>query len=170
MREIKAEELNINPFTKISNDWMVLSAGTKENGYNAMLCSWGHMGAIWQNGGGLPSVVIYIRPSRYTKEFVDREDFFTLSFFDEKYKKGMTYLGTHSGRNEDKIANAGFTPEFTDGTTYLKEANMVFVCRKLYSATLKEEDFHSKKILDECYPDKDFHDMYIAEITKILAE
>lgn len=170
MKEIKIEDIKLNPFTKISDEWMILAAGTKENGYNAMTCSWGHMGAIWQSGGGLPSVVVYVRPSRYTKEFVDREEFFTVSFFDKKYKKDMAYIGTHSGRDEDKIAKVGFTPVFTDESTYFEEADMVFICRKLYQAPIKEEGFVRQETVDECYPKRDFHEMYIGEIVKALVK
>ena len=72
-------ELSINPFTMIAKEWMLLAAGNAERGYNAMTVSWGHLGAIWGQEGGYPTAVIYVRPQRYTKEFVDREELFTLA-------------------------------------------------------------------------------------------
>ena len=75
-REIKPEELDFNPFQKIGKQWMLITAGN-ESGYNTMTASWGGAGVMW----GKPSVTAYIRPQRYTKEFVDREETFTLSFY-----------------------------------------------------------------------------------------
>lgn len=168
MKEITVSQLNINPITEISDSWMLLTAGT-EAGYNTMTCSWGHIGAIWGHGKGMPTAVCYVRPQRYTKEFVDREALYTLSFFPEGYKKQLAYLGSHSGRDGDKVAKAGLSPVFGDGFTYFAEAKLVLVCRKVYRGTLKEEGFLDKTILDDHYPDRDLHDMYIGEIVKILA-
>lgn len=109
-----------------------------------------------------------MRPQRYTKEFLDREELFTLSVFDESYKKALAYLGMHSGRNEDKIAKAALTPVFINGTICFAEAKMVFVCRKLYHAPLVESGFVDKSLVECNYPDKDFHEMYVGEIIKIL--
>ena len=107
--------------------------------------------------------MIFVRPQRYTKQFVDREEKYTLCFF-PGYKKEMGYLGTKSGRDEDKVAAVGLTPVFGEDFTYFAEASVVLVCRKLYQATLKEEDFLDKAVVDSCYPTRDFHDMYVGQI------
>ena len=112
MREIDVRELRLNPMTLIADEWMLLTAGTQAAGYNTMTCSWGHMGAIW----GHPTAICYVRPQRYTKEFIDREPLYTLSFFDGR-KKELSYLGSHSGRDEDKVAKTGLTPAFGEGFT-----------------------------------------------------
>ncbi len=138
------------------------------HGYNTMAASWGHLGSIWGHGGGLPTAVVYIRPQRYTKAFVDREDYYTLSFFPEGYKKQLAYLGTASGRDEDKVAKAGLTPVFDEHGTWFAEASLVLVCRKLYRAPIREEYFLDKSIVEDCYPERDFHDLYIGEIVKVL--
>ena len=88
--------------------------------------------------------------------------------FGPAYKEQLGYLGTRSGRDEDKVAKVGLTPVFSDGTTYFKEANLVLICKKLYRAPILEEGFIDKSIVDDCYPDKDFHDMYIGSIEKVL--
>jgi flavin reductase (DIM6/NTAB) family NADH-FMN oxidoreductase RutF len=167
MKEISYTELNINPMTLIGGEWMLLTAGTREHGYNTMTCSWGHLGAIWGHGGGYPTSVCYVRPQRYTKEFVDREELYTLCFFNER-KKELAYLGTHSGRDEDKVAKVGFTPAFGEGYTYFEEAKLVLVCRKLYRAPLKEEGFFHPEVVEDNYPNRDFHDLYIGKIEKVL--
>lgn len=164
------KDLQINPVDMISKGWLLITAGNKEKGYNTMTACWGHIGAIWGHGRGLPTAMVYIRPQRYTKEFVDREEYYTLSFFSNDYKRQLAYLGSHSGRDEDKVAKVGLTPEFDMDTTYFNEADMVFICRKIYRAPLKEEGFLDKQIMEDNYPLKDFHDMYVGEIVKVLVK
>ena len=90
-----------------------------------MTISWRHVGAIWGANQGMPTATIYIRPQRYTKEFVDRKPLFTISYLSADYRKELLYLGGRSGRDEDKVANSGLTPVFGDGFTYFAEAKMV---------------------------------------------
>lgn len=170
MKEILVSELQMNPMTLIAKEWMLLTAGTEDRGFNTMTASWGHLGAIWGQGGGLPTSVCYVRPQRYTKEFMDREELYTLCFFPEEYKKALGYLGSHSGRDGDKVAHVGLTPAFGEGYTYFEEAKLVLVCRKLYRAPLVAEGFVDRSIIDQCYAAGDFHDMYIGEIVKVLAK
>jgi len=167
-KNIDVKDFILNPITTISQEWMLLSAGNKENGYNTMTVSWGHLGAIW--GKGFPTAVVYVRPQRYTKEFIDREEYFTLSILGDEYKKQLAYLGSHSGRDEDKIKVTGLTPEFGLDSVYFEEAKMVLVCRKLYRAPLIEEGFYDKSIVEESYANKDFHEMYVGEIVEILVK
>ncbi|MBQ3551863.1 MAG: flavin reductase family protein [Clostridia bacterium] len=170
MKEIPVKELIINPSEMIAHEWMLISAGTKERGYNTMTASWGHLGSIWGHSGGLPTSVIYVRPQRYTKEFIDREELYTLTFFPKEYKNALTYLGTHSGRDEDKIARVGLTPAFGDAYTYFEEAKLVMVCKKLYRAPIVKEGFFDEKLIEDNYPQRDYHDMYIGEILKVLVQ
>lgn len=175
LREITYEELQLNPMTMIGGEWWLITAGNEENGNNGMTASWGHMGTLWERPDGkrhmgLPTISVYVRPSRYTKEFMDREEYFTLSVLKEGNKKALGYLGSHSGRDGDKIEEAGLTRVFSDGTTYYEEAKMVFICKKLYSSQLSEDGFYDKSIIDNNYPQKDFHYMYVGEIVKVLIE
>ena len=170
MKEIAVSELQMNPMTLIGDSWMLITAGTEDRGYNTMTASWGHLGSIWGHSGGLPTSVIFVRPQRYTKEFVDREPLYTLCFFPAEYKKALMLLGTHSGRDGDKVAAAGLTPVFGNGYTYFAEASLVLVCRKLYQAPVIEEGFLDKELMNDCYPNKDFHDLYVGEILKVLTK
>jgi flavin reductase (DIM6/NTAB) family NADH-FMN oxidoreductase RutF len=156
--------------TMIAKEWMLVTAGNEARGYNTMTASWGHLGSMWGHGGGLPTAVIYLRPQRYTKEFVDREELFTLSVFPEDYKKDLGYLGRVSGRDEDKVAATQLTPVFEGEYTYFSQAKLVLVCRKLYRGTLQEDGFVDRSVLDDHYPNRDLHDMYIGEIVKVLVE
>ena len=164
MKEISVSELQLNPYWKIAKDWMLITAGTEGDGYNTMTASWGHLGSLWNK----PTAICYVRPQRYTKEFIDWEDYYTLCFFPEEFHKALGYLGTKSGRDEDKVAAVGLTPAFGDGFTYFAEAELVLVCRTLYQAPLKEEFFRDKSVMDANYPGKDFHDLYIGGIEKVL--
>ena len=170
MREISYKELAVKPMTMFGEEWFALAAGTDSKA-NAMTIAWGHLGSLWErdsHANRLPTAIVYVRPSRYTKEFMDHEPVFTLSLFDESRKKTLGYLGSHSGRDGDKFAAAGITPVFEDGTVYCKEAKMVFICKKLYQSSLKEEGFVDKGLIDFNYPLRDFHEMYIGEIMKVL--
>ncbi len=164
MKEIPISELILNPMTRISDEWMLITAGTLERGYNTMTASWGHLGSLW----GHPTSVVYVRPQRYTKEFIDRENFYTLSFFSASHHRALGYLGAHSGRDEDKVAAVGLTPVSDDRGTWFAEANLVIACRKLYRAPLTEEGFLDRRVLEEHYPEKDFHDLYVGEIVKVM--
>ena len=170
MKEIRFSQLDINPYTAIGEDWMLVTAGNEERGYNTMTASWGHLGSIWGHGEDGATSVIYVRPQRHTKQFVDREEFYTLSFYPKQYRKELAYLGTKSGRDEDKVAAVGFTPVFDGEWTYFAEASLVLVCRKLYQAPLLEEGFVNKAVLEDCYPQRDLHDMYIGRIEKVLVK
>ena len=170
MTEIPLSQLSTDPIQRIAKDWMLITAGTEERGYNTMTASWGHLGSLWGHGGGLPTSVIFVRPQRYTKEFVDREELYTLCFFSPEYRQALAYLGTHSGRDEDKVAAVGLTPVFEEGCTHFAEADLVLVCKKLYRAPLVEEGFLDRAILDDCYPKRDLHDMYIGQILRAYSK
>ena len=141
---------------------LIVAAGDA-NASNAMTVSWGGMGTIWNK----PVVTIYIRPQRYTKQFVDGNDLFTLSFFDSQYKQALGVLGTKSGRDGDKIAEVGFTPVQLNGTTTYEQADLVFVCRKLYADAIKPECFVDASVDERNYPQRDHHTLYIAEVEHI---
>ena len=167
MKEINYKEMKFNPFNLIGGEWMLVSAGNEQIGCNTMTASWGHLGCIWGNND--PTAVIYIRPSRYTKEFLDKETCFSLCVMDASFRKQMAYLGSVSGRNENKIAKTGLTPVYADGTVYFAEAKLVLVCTKLYASELKESGFLYREIIDKNYPLRDYHTMYVGRIEKVLA-
>ncbi|AXU61527.1 flavin reductase [Clostridium sp. HMSC19D02] len=164
-REVKIEELQFNPFTKIGKEWLLITAGDSEK-FNTMTASWGGVGVYW----GKNVVTTYIRPQRYTKEFVDSNDTFTVAFFDETYREALNICGTISGRDINKIEKAGLTPYFVDDTVAFEEANMIIVCKKLYHDNMPPENFDAKENDKKWYPEKDYHTMYISEIIKVLVK
>ena len=173
LKEIDYRELNLNPMTLFGEDWMALTSGSKEQGFNSMCIAWGHMGTLWErdsHSNRLPTVTCFVRPGRYSKGIMDREELFTLSRFPEEYRKNLAFLGTHSGRDGDKIKDSGLTPILDEDTMYFEEADLVLICRKLYQAPLAEDGFVDKRLIAFNYPEKDYHEMYIGEILKALVK
>ena len=84
------------------------------------------------------------------------------------YRKALNLCGSKSGRDCDKDKEAGLTPYYTDGTTAYKEADLIFVCRKLYAQEMKPECFTVDGPDEKWYPGKDYHTMYMGEIVKVL--
>ena len=165
MKSIKPEELQKTPFSLIGQDWMLVTAKNGDK-VNTMTASWGGMGVMWAKNVAF----VAIRPGRYTKEFVDSADTFSLTFFEGAYKKEMGYLGSVSGRDEDKISKSGLTVVYEQDTPYFKEAKLVLLCRKLYSQPMMPTCFIDKASDEKWYPQKDYHTMYIAEIVQALAD
>lgn len=163
--EVEAEELKLNPFTAIGKDWLLITAGNEEK-CNTMTASWGAMGVMW----GKNAVTVYIRPQRYTKEFVDQEDTFTVSVLPGQYRKALNYCGTVSGKGIDKIREAGLTPCFFEGTPGIQEAELVLLCRKMYHDNIRPECFDAPSNDEKWYPQKDYHTMYIAEVVKAFVK
>ncbi len=152
-----------NAFRLIADDWFLVTAGSIRN-YNTMTASWGTVGELWNR----KVAICFIRPTRYTYEFMEKNDLFTFSFFDEKYRDVLKLCGTRSGRDIDKMAGIGLTPKLSEnGTVFFEEARLVMECRKIY-----HHDFDPAKFLYESiekeYPKKDYHRMYIGEIVGVL--
>ena len=164
MRKIDPKQLDKNVFSAIGDQWMLITAGTGE-ACNTMTASWGGLGVIW----GAPAATCYIRPQRYTKEFVDREEYFTLAFFGEEGRKALQLCGSKSGRDIDKVKECGFTVKAADcGAPYFEEAELVIVCRKRFAQPMDPDNI-PKEIKDKWYPQKDYHTLYIGEIIEVLA-
>ena len=162
---LNPKDLKDNVFSLIGDRWMLVTAGTAEH-CNTMTASWGGLGVIW----GAPAATCYIRPQRYTKEFLDREEFFTLSFFDEAYRGELSLCGSKSGREVDKVKACSFTVASARcGAPYFEQASLVLVCRKRFVQPMDPANI-PQEIQDKWYPQKDFHTMYIGEIVEVLAK
>ena len=161
-REISVEQLKDNPFTLINKGWMLITAGDAEK-HNTMTASWGGVGELW----GKYVSTIYIRPQRYTLEFVEREEYYSLCFFGPEYRQALSLCGSKSGRDVDKDAATGLTPCFDQAAPYYEQARLVFLCRKLYRQDMEKSAFLDKGLLEKWY-DNDLHRMFIGEIVKVL--
>lgn len=123
---------------------LVLACAGDLRKHNACTIGWGSMGTLWTGKNGNGNVLtIYIHPARYTSKLLDENKYFSVCFFNDKYKKELAYMGTKSGRDEDKTKGSGLTLLDLDKTIGYKEADTIFVCRKLYS------NFFNKECLTE---------------------
>lgn len=160
--QVSVQSLNPNVFQAIGKQWMLVTAGNRD-ACNTMTASWGGMGILW----GTPAATAYIRPQRYTKEFLDRENYFTLSFLPEEYRRALSYCGSHSGRKENKWENSGLTAAYTDnGVPYVAQAELVLVCRKQFCQPMDPACILDPEVDEKWYPAKDYHYMYIGAIVE----
>ena len=157
-KEVDIKSLNFNPFTKIGSEWMLITAGD-QSGYNTMTASWGAVGVMW----GKPSATCYIRKSRFTKEFVDAGEYFTLTVLKDGNRQALNTLGSKSGRDMDKMHESGLTPVFVEGQPTFEEAELVLICRKRGVTDIAPDDM-AQEVQDKWYGDHDYHTMYIGEI------
>ncbi len=163
MIEISPKDIQKNAISLISDDWALLTAGN-ENGWNTMTVSWGGVGELW----GKDVTFVFVRPQRYTKEFIDNSEYFTLSFFDESYKDTLRLCGRKSGRDINKAEATGLEPIFENGTTYLNQAELVLVCKKIAAQEMNPDCIFDKRIIEDNYKNSDFHTSYVGEIIKVL--
>lgn len=149
-------------FTKFDKDWALLAAGDIDD-HNAMTVSWGGMGTLW----GKPVVTVYVRHSRHTFGYVEKNDFFTVSFYPSAYKKALGIMGSKSGRDCDKDSEAGLSPVKAGESVSYKEAEVTLICKKLYSDDIEMKDMPDD-VVREYYPTGDIHRFYIAEVVDII--
>lgn len=164
MKETNITDLKFNPFTLIGDEWCLIGA-KKEDKFNAMTASWGGVGVIWNKN----VVTIYVRPQRYTREFIEASDCFTISFFDRAYKKALGVYGSKSGRDINKEEVTGLTRVDDGDYAYLQEAKLVFECKKIYCGKIDDKGILDMEDDQKHYPEKDYHYIYMGEITKVLA-
>ncbi|MCX7773582.1 MAG: flavin reductase [Clostridia bacterium] len=157
---MKSNDLTDNVFSLIGHDWMLVTSGTPEH-YNTMTASWGGMGVLWNKN----VCFVFVRPTRYTYEFMEKNDTFSLSFFTPEWKKALNVCGTKSGRDIDKAKETGLVAfAGQNKTTGFEQARLVIECKKLYFQDLNPENFLDKSIDAAMYALKDYHRMYVGEI------
>ncbi len=159
MKKIDIKSLKENAVSLFDDSWCLITAGNKES-YNTMTASWGAMGELWNKD----VCFVFIRPQRYTYEFTEREDYFTLSFFSSEYKKALGFCGKYSGRDYDKAKETGLTPAEIENSMTFKESRLIIVCKKSAVQDIDPKGFIDSTIDSTCYPGKDYHRMYIGEI------
>ena len=114
----------------------ILSAGTKEH-YNSMAIEWGSIGVSWK----LPIFTVYVKDERYTYEFMQTTEIFTVSIINKKIYKKFAVYGTKSGRDINKEEVEGTHIKFLDnGGITFDEAEEVFVCKMLGKAYIEDEN------------------------------
>ena len=155
-------EFTTEIFSQFDKKWALLTAGDKES-FNTMTVSWGGLGTIW----GKPVATVYVRTSRSTHDFMDHNEYFTVSFYPEECKKILGVLGSKSGRDMDKIHDSGLTAKELPQSVTFEEAEVTFVCRKLFRQRLEKENM-VPEVAKQFYDGDALHDMYIGEVVEIL--
>lgn len=166
--QIPYEKLRVNVHNLFENQWLVLTCGDlSEKDYNGMTIAWGSLGTMWHR----PFIQVVVRPTRYTFEFINRYEQFTVCAFPESQKKALQIMGSRSGRDGDKIGAAGLTPvpSIKIASPAYKEAELVFECKKIYFDDMTPHGFVDPEI-DKNYPHKDYHGIYFGEIILIQGE
>ena len=163
-QEIDARDME-NAVKMIGDDWTLITAEKADGSVNTMTASWGFMGVLWNK----PVCAIFIRPQRYTLEFVEEAERLSLTFFGEEWRAALRLCGTKSGRDMDKIAESNLTVCHTEnGVPYFREAKTAVICRKLYADWLKPECFLDHAVATACYPREDYHKVFICEIEQVF--
>lgn len=164
---IGIEQLALHTFSAFDKGWFLLAAGDFDAGlYNVMTVSWGSLGTIWNK----PFAQVAVRPTRHTFGFIERFDTFTLCAFPETCREALLLLGSRSGRDGDKVSQAGITPVRSSAVAApsFAEADLVIECRKIYAQDLDPRGFLSTEI-EPHYPEKDYHRLYFGEVLSVLA-
>lgn len=154
--------LNLDIFKAFHSDWALLTAGDPKD-YNTMTISWGGLGTLWSRS----VATVYVRPCRYTYEYMEKNQYFTLSFYTDAYKPDLKLLGTRSGRDGDKVAMTSLTPVPAGESTTFAQAKMTLLCRKLYAQELDAAAIPAE-IAETQYGNEAPHKMYIGEVVSIL--
>jgi flavin reductase (DIM6/NTAB) family NADH-FMN oxidoreductase RutF len=161
--EIKLAELNLNPFTKIE-EWALLTVGDKQQ-FNMMTITGLMMGQLWMK----KTLEVYVHPARYSYPIINKSNYFTVSFFPEPRSKALEIAGKLHGNQCDKTKETGLTPQFDQNGVYFSEADLVFVCRKIYHADVDKSLFDSEDVFKGYYRASTvFHRIFIGEIEKVL--
>ena len=158
------QDFQAHSFTKFDKDWALLTAGT-EGDCNSMTISWGGMGTIWNK----PVVFLFVKPVRYTYEFVAKHEEITVSFYDEKYKKALGVFGSKSGRDTDKPKLAGLMPKALPGGVTYEEAKETLVCKKLFMQQMDKDAIPEacQKAFYSMQGEAQSHCFVIAEVLEI---
>ena len=168
LESIALETFIAKPIHLWDIQWLLLTSGDfTRNQFNAMTVGWGSIGYIWRR----PFVQVVVRPVRHTFGFMEKFDTFTLCAFPNQYHAALQMLGTKSGRDGDKIAEANLTPVASTkvAAPSYTEANLVIECQKIYWDDIHPQNFLTPE-LDLNYPRKDYHRIYFGEILALFGE
>jgi flavin reductase (DIM6/NTAB) family NADH-FMN oxidoreductase RutF len=164
-QDVPFERLVVPVVHAWDRQWLLLACGDFARGdFNCMTVGWGAFGVMWKK----PFALVVVRPTRHTRGYMDGADNFTVCAFPEEHRKKLTYCGSHSGRDEDKVKACGLTPIASRlvASPGFDEAELIVECRKMYA-----DDFDPSRFLDPSiqanYPNKDYHRMYFGEIVAV---
>ncbi len=166
IEKVDVAKLNIDAVNLWMNQWLLLTAGTIDD-CNMMTVAWGSIGCLWSE----PLVQVFVRPQRYTYEYMEKSDSFTLCAFPDKYHKDLQTLGTLSGRDCDKLSETGLTlmESKSVASPAYNEASLILECRKIYCQDIDPDGFIDSSI-ESNYAANDYHRIYFGKILAAFCE
>ncbi len=156
------KDLTMNAYEAFGKQWALVAAGSLEH-HNAMTISWGGLGCLW----GKSVATVYVRPNRYTYRFLEENEYFTVSFYPEEYRNALNVMGSKSGKDCDKDAEAGLTAIAVGESVTYQEAKLTLLCRKLFAQDMDAENF-TPEVIRKFYGSEPAHKLYIGEIVEVL--
>lgn len=156
------EPFQTDAFRVFDKQWALVTAGSLDD-YNTMTISWGGLGTLWSR----PVATVYVKPIRYTYQFLEKNEYFTVSFFPEEYKKDLGILGSKSGRDGDKVALTGLTPKAVEHGVGFEQASATLICKKIYWQDLNPGHM-PQDVIGAYYQSEAPHRIYLGEVTGIL--
>lgn len=159
---VPAEKFIAEPFKLLGMSGYLLTSGNIDD-HNSMTCGWGTMGVLWSRC----VVNVYVRPHRYTFEFMEKHEIFSVSILPPEYKSAITLFGTVSGRDRDRCKEAGLTLAEKNGAAYYEQADTVIFAKKIYFQDMEPSQFLDENIF-KLYAKKDYHRIYTGEVIEVL--
>lgn len=150
------------PFDTFHHQWALVTAGSIDD-YNTMTISWGGLGTLWSK----PVATVYVKPIRHTYNYLEKNDYFTVTFFDEEYKKDLGVLGRLSGRDGDKVAKTSLIAEPIEESVTFKQAHTTLLCKKIYAQDL-DVSAMPKDVVNVYYKEEAAHRMYVGEVIQVI--
>lgn len=162
LKAVNPKDFSLEALRLFTERTPLLTAGDR-TACNTMTIGWGGLGGFWQK----PVCTVYVRQSRYTFQFLESHDYFTVSILPEDRKDALRLCGTRSGRDTDKISSCGLTVRYGAGNApFFDEAELVLVCRKLYAQDMKPECVIDHGATAPFYKEGDWHRMYVGEVVE----
>ena len=165
LNPISPRNLSLLPHDILEFRAMLLTSGDYKTGdFNMMTIGWGAFGTMWNK----PLAMVVVRPTRHTINFMEKYPDFTITAFPDEYRKALSILGTKSGRDSNKLEQAGLTPAASKivASPTFTQAELSIECRKTYFDDLEPAHFLDESIMNN-YPAKDFHRIYFGEIVYV---
>lgn len=156
------KEFSVDIFSRFDKKWALVCAGTVDR-HNAMTISWGGLGTLWSR----PVATVYVKPVRHTYQFMEENEYFTVSFYPEGYRKALGVMGTLSGRDCDKDIAAGLTAIVAGGSVTYAQAEATLLCKKIYWQDLDPARIPADA-METYYGTEAPHRMYIGEVIDVI--
>jgi len=163
-KNVEFKDFEFPKFDEIKKGFLI-TAGSL-NKFNTMTAGWGNFGVFWSK----PSLIVYVRDTRYSYEFFNENEYFTASFLPKTMEKALSLCGTLHGNEVDKVALSHLTPFSVEKSVAFEQSEKIIVCKKVLHADVKPENMDDASFDNKIYPLKDYHRIFFGEIVKIISK